>query len=88
MSFPKKEQRTKCYSARDEYWNCLDQNQDKNEKEADQVCSKFRNLFEQQCPAQWVSHFSRKYKYLKFKEKMDAGFDPVLDDPSKNKKST
>lgn len=77
MSFPRKEQRTKCYSARDELWQCLDQNQDKDEKAANSLCAQFKAGFEEHCPSTWVLHFERKYKYLKFKEKMEAGYDPV-----------
>lgn len=77
MSFPRKEQRTKCYDARDQLWSCLDQNQHKDEKEANDACVMFRDLFEKQCPSLWVTHFERKYKYLKFKEKMESGYDPT-----------
>jgi len=79
-SFPNKEARTKCYSARDEYWSCLDQHQDKDEDTANKLCAQTKTLFESMCNPQWVTHFVRKYKYLKFKEKMEAGFDPITDE--------
>lgn len=49
MSFPNKETRAKCYKARDDLWQCLDQNNDKAE-----ACLQFRKLFESNCPSQWV----------------------------------
>lgn len=49
MSFPNKETRTKCYKAKDDLWQCLDQNNDKAE-----ACLQFRKLFESNCPSQWV----------------------------------
>lgn len=76
MSFPKKAERIKCYSARDEYWNCMDQ-QGENSDTIETACANFKKLFEQNCPAQWVTHFERKYRYLKFKEKVEGGYDPV-----------
>lgn len=86
MSFPRKEQRTKCYFARDQFWQCLDQNQDKDEATANGLCAKFKDAFEADCPSQWVTHFVRKYKYLKFKEKMEAGYDPLEDNKSNSDK--
>ena len=73
-SFPNKEMRQRCYSARDEYWNCLDQHPDKDN--AREICIKFRDAFEKSCSALWVSHFDRKYEYLKFKQNLANGFDP------------
>ena len=49
MSYPNKEQRSKCYTARDGLWNCLDVNEDNKDK-----CLDFRKQFENFCPQQWV----------------------------------
>ncbi|CAG0916693.1 unnamed protein product [Notodromas monacha] len=72
-NFPTKSERQRCWAARDDYWACLDK-----EKMSEDACSKFREAFCSSCPLQWVKHFDRRYKYLKFKEKMETeGFDPV-----------
>lgn len=85
-SFPKKEERTRCYAARDEYWKCLDEHHQKvGETITTETCAQFKALFEKQCPPQWVSHFVRKYDYLKFKEKIDSGYEPIVDDNSGTK---
>jgi cytochrome c oxidase assembly factor 6 len=71
-NFPTKAERAKCWAARDEYWACLDK------EGVDGPCEQLRSLFQESCPTQWVKHFDRRYKYLKFKEKMvTEGFDPV-----------
>jgi len=77
QTFPNKEQRTRCYVARDEYYTCMDQHQGKDEETVNKLCSKQKTHFETECPTQWVSHFVRKYKFLKFKEKMESGYDPA-----------
>ncbi|CAH1997905.1 unnamed protein product [Acanthoscelides obtectus] len=75
MSFPTKEERSKCWGARDKYWECLDHNK-VNEK--DSACTEFRKLYEQSCSAQWVTHFDRRRNYLKFKEKIEKdGYEPL-----------
>ncbi|CAH1108392.1 unnamed protein product [Psylliodes chrysocephalus] len=80
MSFPTKEERTKCWSARDQYWECLDKNSVKSGDTKDiNVCAEFRKMYEQSCSAQWVKHFDRKRNYLIFKEKIEK--DGI---PSKN----
>lgn len=77
MSFPTKEERTKCWSARDKYWECLDKN-GPNPKES--VCAEFRKMFETSCSAQWVKHFDRKKSYLVFKEKIEKdGYEPLTE---------
>ncbi|XP_017300119.1 cytochrome c oxidase assembly factor 6 homolog isoform X2 [Diaphorina citri] len=71
MSFLPKEERTKCWSARDKYWECLDS----HEGNADS-CKEFRTSYEQFCPGQWVKHFDRRYHFLKFKNKIETeGFE-------------
>lgn len=86
MSFPDKAKRQHCWDARDKYWQCLDQNAPDysatSGQEGPSVCAKFRKLFETSCPAQWVKHFDRKRTYEQFKEKMNAGYDPVSGDKS------
>ncbi|KYM98337.1 Uncharacterized protein C1orf31 [Cyphomyrmex costatus] len=67
MSFPNKEDRTKCWSCRDEYWQCLDEGKSQTE------CIEFRKQYEKFCPSQWVKHFDRKRDYLKFKEQIETG---------------
>lgn len=76
-NFPKREQRQACYLARDQYWTCLDKFDGHDEAAADKACSQERTEFESACPPTWVTHFLRKYKYLKFKEKVASGSDPV-----------
>lgn len=50
MSFPDKEKRKKCWSARDLYWDCLDQNNDNESK-----CLQQKKCFESDCPNLWVT---------------------------------
>ncbi|KAK7473682.1 hypothetical protein BaRGS_00035079 [Batillaria attramentaria] len=73
MSFPKSEERKKCWSARDSYWQCLADNGEDQSK-----CSKLRADFENSCVKQWVKYFDRRREYLKYKEKIEKdGFDPI-----------
>lgn len=81
MSFPDKASRKMCWDARDKYWECLgkyapDYSATSGE-EGPKECAKLRKLYESSCPAQWVKHFDRKRTYEQFKEKMNAGYDPV-----------
>lgn len=86
MSFPTKSERAKCWSSRDEYWQCLDDKAPKHSSTSGEkipnVCQQLRKQFEQSCPGQWVKHFDRKRTYEQFKEKMASGYDP-LDERSK-----
>lgn len=66
MTFPDKNTRTKCWLARDKYWSCLD----RTNEDAD-ICKESRKIFEDSCSNQWVIHFDRKYKLLKFKNKVE-----------------
>lgn len=81
MSFPDKQKRKQCWDARDEYWKCLDKNAPEHSTTGGEpeptVCEKFRKLFAQECPGQWVTHFDRKRSYEQFKKKMEAGYDPL-----------
>ncbi len=45
-----KEGREKCWTARDLYWKCLDDNQNEGKK-----CLKQRELFENDCSKTWVN---------------------------------
>lgn len=48
--FLSKAERTKCWSSRDLYWECLRSNNDKGEK-----CTELRKSYESSCPIQWVN---------------------------------
>lgn len=48
--FLSKSERSKCWSSRDNYWECLRSNDEKAEK-----CKDFRNIYESSCPVQWVN---------------------------------
>ncbi|XP_076315792.1 cytochrome c oxidase assembly factor 6 homolog isoform X1 [Tachypleus tridentatus] len=65
MSFPNKEQRQRCWNSRDRYWECLDKNNDDASK-----CKVYRNMYETECPSQWVKHFDRKRQYLQLKDRI------------------
>lgn len=79
MSFPTKEQRAKCWGAKDKYWECLDTNDGQ-----DSVCKEFRKLYENSCSGQWVKHFDRKRNYLLFKEKIETeGYEPLNEEKYK-----
>lgn len=83
MSFPTKEERTKCWSARDKYWECLDKN---GTSEKDNTCTEFRKVFENSCKPQWVKHFDRRRDYLIFKEKIEKdGYEPLNENNYKPK---
>lgn len=90
MSFPNKETRTKCYSSRDEFWRCLDDNLALNDDYNFEIekCKKFRKQFIADCPSQWIGHFDRKYRFLKFKQQMDRGQDPIDEGFSSSKSSS
>lgn len=81
MSFPDKVARKQCWDARDKYWQCLDKYSPEfsatSGQEGPSECAKLRKLYETGCPGQWVKHFDRKRTYEQFKEKMNAGYDPV-----------
>lgn len=84
MSFPNKEKRQSCWSARDQYWKCLEQKAPTHSTtsgaEEPSFCRDLRKLFDAECPAQWVKHFDRKHSYEQFKKKMEAGEDPLLEE--------
>ena len=49
MPFPKAEERKKCWDSKDEYWNCMDKNNNDNSK-----CKIERAEYENNCIKQWV----------------------------------
>ncbi|KAK4886751.1 hypothetical protein RN001_003022 [Aquatica leii] len=71
MSFPTKEDRETCWGARDNYWTCLDKN-NQTESVKDGPCAELRKLYEISCSSQWVKHFDRKRSYLQFKQKLET----------------
>ena len=46
-----KSKREKCFTSRDEYWKCLDSNNDNEE-----ACKQLRQVLESTCPSLWVSN--------------------------------
>jgi len=50
MSAPNKEKRRVCYNARDEYFLCLEANDEDIYR-----CLPLRKIVEEKCPKQWVS---------------------------------
>ncbi|VDN00721.1 unnamed protein product [Thelazia callipaeda] len=67
-----KASRERCYQSRDEYFQCWD----KYNNAEDSKCKKLREIFVKNCPTSWnsgldrVSHFIRKHKYEKYKQKL------------------
>ncbi|KAK9883595.1 hypothetical protein WA026_001770 [Henosepilachna vigintioctopunctata] len=73
MSFPNKEDRQRCWGARDKYWDCLD----KVGEDEKSPCGELRKLYENFCSTQWVKHFDRKRNYLVFKNRIEnEGYEP------------
>ncbi|KAL7882987.1 hypothetical protein SRHO_G00006450 [Serrasalmus rhombeus] len=73
MSAPNSQERRACWSARDEYWKCLDCNQNDVT-----TCEKYKKEFEMNCPAQWVTYFNKRRDFLKYKEKIEKeGYVPA-----------
>ena len=76
----KKAERVACWGARDLLWKCWDKNGFESSS-----CQEARDKYELECPASWVSHFDRKYKYEKFKaEYMMKGYEKI-DSEQENK---
>ncbi|XP_045109408.1 cytochrome c oxidase assembly factor 6 homolog isoform X1 [Portunus trituberculatus] len=76
--FPDKEARYQCWDSRDKFWACIDSGG------TDESCKELRNKYTEHCPSTWVKHFDRKYHYLRFKEKMKYGYDPIDTTGTKN----
>ena len=69
----KKAERLACWGARDELWRCWDKLGYLTPQ-----CQAARDQYEVECPATWVTHFDRKYKYEKFKaEYMSKGYEKI-----------
>lgn len=52
------EDRKVCWNARDEYFECLDKN-----NEDSTMCSELKTKYEEQCPKRWVKYFvSKRFK--------------------------
>lgn len=60
--FLKKAEREQCWKAKDAFWKCMEVNHDNSD-----LCANNRQMFVQNCPPTWVTHFDRKYQYEKFK---------------------
>lgn len=72
MEFRGKEQRAKCYTARDAYFECFERTNDKAS------CQELFNKFQDVCGQKWTEHFIRKRDYMKFKERQEKEGD-ILD---------
>lgn len=72
--FKDREARKKCYSSRDSYFECMEQNSpDKVE-----TCLNLLKAFEGSCGQKWTEHFLRKRDYMKFREKVEkAGVESI-----------
>ncbi|OCT89929.1 uncharacterized protein LOC100329134 isoform X1 [Xenopus laevis] len=68
MAAPTAKERKACWDARDEYWQCLDANNEDASK-----CQKLRHGFTNNCPQQWMKYFDKRRDYLKYKEKLQGG---------------
>ncbi|XP_066524335.1 cytochrome c oxidase assembly factor 6 homolog [Hoplias malabaricus] len=73
MSAPNSQERRTCWGARDQFWKCLDHNQDDVT-----ACQGHKQEFELNCPAQWVKYFNKRRDFLKYKEKFEnEGYKPA-----------
>ncbi|CAI2738107.1 unnamed protein product [Dicrocoelium dendriticum] len=70
----RKEDRDKCWSARDNYWNCVTEllkkpeNRELREKELRNRCIGEREAYEAICPAVWIELFDKKKEFELFKQ--------------------
>lgn len=77
MSFPTKEERTRCWDSRDRYWECLDKNGEKDAVKGG-PCGQLRDIFEKSCTPQWAKHFDKRRSYLQFKHRIETeGYEPL-----------
>ncbi|XP_078001302.1 cytochrome c oxidase assembly factor 6 homolog isoform X2 [Glandiceps talaboti] len=59
------EGRQKCWNSRDEYFTCLDKNnEDKSQ------CTDLFKLFENNCPNTWVKYFHKRRDFEKYKQQL------------------
>lgn len=68
--FKNREERQKCYSARDLYFDCVE-SQPAEQADPKQTCKQLYSQFESLCGIKWTEHFVRRRDYLKFKEKIE-----------------
>ncbi|KAI6314249.1 hypothetical protein MCOR34_005039 [Pyricularia oryzae] len=68
---PKRAERQRCWDSRDKYFACLDKagiiDALKDDKAAAKACKAESNEFEQNCAAQWVTHF-KKYRLANYQK--------------------
>ncbi|PUU77185.1 cytochrome oxidase c subunit VIb-domain-containing protein [Tuber borchii] len=61
---PTREQRALCWTARDQFFACLDKNNIldplKNSKESKSFCSSEDASFQKECRGSWVEHFKKR----------------------------
>ena len=80
-SAPTKSEREKCWTAKDNYWNCIDKyEEDLGTEKAIAKCVDLRKPFEEMCSKTWVKHFDRRREYVKFRAQIDAGYNPLGQD--------
>lgn len=78
MPAPTGEERRRCHAARDSYFTCLSSNDN-----SEAACSKEKELYNNLCPAAWVTYFAKKRVYDEYKKKLNtAGFKPTDEQPS------
>jgi cytochrome c oxidase assembly factor 6 len=65
---PGKEERDKCYMARDAYFDCLDA-EISNSKQDKMTCSALRQSFQSNCLKSWVEHFTSEREKEILKQK-------------------
>jgi len=63
---PNKAERAVCWSAKDRYWDCLD-NSGAGAVDLS-ICKELRKTFEAGCSNTWVKHFDRRFGYTRFKK--------------------
>jgi len=71
MPFPKAEERKKCWESKDNYWDCMDKNDNDSSK-----CKAERSKYEESCIKQWITYFDKRRDYLKYKTKLEGGENP------------
>ncbi|KAG8734168.1 hypothetical protein FRC11_010386 [Ceratobasidium sp. 423] len=57
---PTREERKRCWEARDVYFGCLDTNKVVQPGKEGGACSKENKKYEQLCPAAWVEYFNKQ----------------------------
>ena len=83
-SFPNREEREKCWNARDDYWECLDKHG--MDTKSSEVCQELRKTFENSCSHAWVKYFDRRKDYLRHKDALERGVYDGSPESFQNKK--